>query len=72
MVRGASRLFEREPEALTAEIAEDEWQQVEVWKEGSLPPILYLGLQGTGIPRRAEELQGRVAYRNAVAPSIHL
>ena len=40
---------------------EDERQRVQAGKEGPLPPTLYLGLDGTGIPMRAEELQGRAA-----------
>ena len=59
-VEVGAKQVERTAEALGAEIAEDERQQVEVWKEGPLPPTLYLGLDGTGIPMRAEELQGRV------------
>jgi hypothetical protein len=47
--------------ALGAEVAEDERQRVQAGKEGPLPPTLYLGLDGTGIPMRAEELQGRAA-----------
>jgi hypothetical protein len=59
-VEVGAKQVERTAEALGAEIAEDERQQVEVWKEGPLPPTLYLGLDGTGIPMRAEQLQGRV------------
>jgi hypothetical protein len=59
-VEVGAKQVERTAEALGAEIAEDERQQVELWKEGPLPPTLYLGLDGTGIPMRAEELQGRV------------
>ena len=59
-VEVGAKQVERTAEALGAEIAEDERQQVELWKEGPLPPTLYLGLEGTGIPMRAEELQGRV------------
>jgi len=51
---------ERTAEALGAEVAEDEGQQVEVETEGPLPHTLYLGLDGTGIPMRREELAGRV------------
>jgi hypothetical protein len=58
-VEVGAKQVERTAEALGAEIAEDERRQVEVWKEGPLPPTLYLGLDGTGIPMRAEELQGR-------------
>ena len=50
---------ERTAEALGAEIAEDERQPVKAEPEGPLPPTLYLGLDGTGIPMRQEELEGR-------------
>jgi len=50
---------ERTAEALGAEVAEDERHRVEVETEGPLPPTLYLGLDGTGIPMRQEELGGR-------------
>lgn len=58
-VEVGTKQVERTAETLGAEVAEDERQQVETCGEGSLPPTLYLGLDGTGIPMRAEELQGR-------------
>jgi hypothetical protein len=54
-----AKQVERTAEALGAEVAEDERQQTEAWQEGPLPSTLYLGLDGTGIPMRAEELWGR-------------
>jgi Uncharacterised protein family (UPF0236) len=54
-----AKQVERTAEALGAEIAEDERQQVKAEPEGSLPPTLYLGLDGTGISMRREELEGR-------------
>ncbi len=58
-VEVGAKQVERTAEALGAEVGEDERQQVEAWQEEPLPPTLYLGLDGTGIPMRAEELQGR-------------
>lgn len=50
---------ERAAEALGNEIAQDEKQDVKGAAELSPAPTLYLGLDGTGIPMRASELQGR-------------
>jgi hypothetical protein len=50
---------ERTAEALGAEIAEDERQHCEPCDALPLPQTLYLGMDGTGIPLRAEELLGR-------------
>ena len=50
---------ERGAEALGDEIAADERLHTGPWREEPLPPTLYLGLDGTGIPMRAEELAGR-------------
>jgi hypothetical protein len=50
---------ERGAEALGAEIATDERLQFGPLGEETLPPTLYLGLDGTGIPMRAQELAGR-------------
>ena len=50
---------ERAAEALGNEIAQDEKQDVKAAAELSPAPTLYLGLDGTGIPMRASELQGR-------------
>jgi len=50
---------ERAAEALGNEIAQDEKQDVKAAAELPPAPTLYLGLDGTGIPMRASELQGR-------------
>jgi hypothetical protein len=50
---------ERIAEGLGAEIAEEERRHVEPGADGPLPPTLYLGMDGTGIPMRTSELQGR-------------
>jgi hypothetical protein len=50
---------ERGAEALGDEIAADERLHTGPLGEEPLPPTLYLGLDGTGIPMRAEELAGR-------------
>ncbi len=50
---------ERAAEALGAEIAADEMQYVQPLDSGLLPPTLYLGINGTGVPMRASELNGR-------------
>jgi hypothetical protein len=58
-VEVGAKQVERTAEALGAEVAEDGRQQVEAWREEPLPSTLYLGLDGTGIPMRREELEGR-------------
>ena len=50
---------ERGAEALGGEIAADEGRHIEPLEGLVLPPTLYLGLDGTGIPMRAGELAGR-------------
>lgn len=50
---------ERAAEALGVEISEDEKRDVTAAAGQPLPPTLYLGVDGTGIPMRAEELRGR-------------
>lgn len=50
---------ERGAEALGDEIAADERLHTGSLGEEPLPPTLYMGLDGTGIPMRAEELAGR-------------
>ena len=50
---------QRAAEALGAEIANDEKQDVNAVADLPLAPTLYLGLDGTGVPMRASELQGR-------------
>jgi hypothetical protein len=56
-VEVSAKQVERVAEALGAEIAVDERQQVE--KMGALAPTLYLGMDGTGVPMRATEVAGR-------------
>ena len=51
---------ERAAEALGREVAEDERRVVEPPPAAeALPPTLYLGMDGTGVPVRKEELEGR-------------
>jgi hypothetical protein len=54
-----AKQVERTAEALGADIARDEKQEVSATDDLPLPPTLYLGLDGTGIPMRSSELQGR-------------
>lgn len=59
-VRVEAKHIERAAEALGAEIAQDERQVVdEPEQHEALPPTLYLGMDGTGVPMRNEELEGR-------------
>src|SRR5580658_1835814 len=51
---------ERTAEALGKELAEDERVHTEPLDSLALPQTLYLGMDGTGIPLRAEELAGRI------------
>jgi len=53
-----AKLVERTAEALGQEIAEDEQHHSEPLDPVPLPKTLYLGIDGTGIPLRAEELTG--------------
>lgn len=50
---------EREAERLGREIARDERRVVESETDRELPPTLYLGMDGTGIPMRRSEVEGR-------------
>ena len=50
---------ERNAEALGREIADDERIFTEPLGDTDLPPTLYMGLDGTGIPMRTAELAGR-------------
>jgi len=60
-VRVDAKQVERTAETLGAEIAQDEREHVEPPPpQGVLPPTLYLGMDGTGVPMRKEELEGRV------------
>src|SRR5215469_4587695 len=54
-----TKQVERTAEALGKEIAEDERVHTEASDSLALPQTLYLGMDGTGIPLRAEELAGR-------------
>ena len=54
-----AKQVERAAEALGAEIAADEIQDLEPMQNPPLPSTLYLGMDGTGIPMRASELKGR-------------
>ena len=51
--------MERTAEVLRAEIAEDERRHTEPSDSVDLPQTLYVGMDGTGIPMRREELGGR-------------
>jgi hypothetical protein len=51
---------ERTAETLGKELAEDERLHTEPLDSLALPQTLYLGMDGTGIPLRAEELAGRI------------
>jgi hypothetical protein len=53
-----AKQVERTAEALGKEIAEDERCHMEPSDTLPLPKTLYLGMDGTGIPLRAEELAG--------------
>lgn len=54
-----AKQVERTAEALGAEIAEDERRHAEPSDPLDLPKTLYLGMDGTGIPMRTQELTGR-------------
>lgn len=54
-----AKQVERTAEALGKEIGEDERRHSEPLDSLPLPPTLYLGIDGTGIPLRPEELAGR-------------
>jgi len=56
-VEVSAKQAERAAEALGAEIAVDEHQQVEEMGEGA--PTMYLGMDGTGVPMRAQEVADR-------------
>lgn len=58
-LRVTAKQVERTAEALGREIAEDERQHVVPAAAAELPPTLYLGLDGTGVPMRKAELAGR-------------
>jgi hypothetical protein len=50
---------EREAERLGKQIADDERRATDPDTSGELPPTLYMGLDGTGVPMRASEIAGR-------------
>jgi hypothetical protein len=56
-VEVSAKQVERAAEALGAEIAVDEQQQVE--KMGEVAPTMYLGMDGTGVPMRTQEVADR-------------
>jgi hypothetical protein len=56
-VEVGAKQVERAAEALGAEIAVDEQQQVE--KMGEVAPTMYLGMDGTGVPMRSQEVADR-------------
>ena len=56
-VEVSSKQVERAAEALGAEIAVDERQHVE--RMGEMASTMYLGMDGTGVPMRAEEVADR-------------
>jgi len=56
-VKVSTKQVERAAEALGAEIADDEHQQVE--KMSPVAPTMYLGMDGTGVPMRAPEVANR-------------
>lgn len=54
-----AKQVERTAEVLGGQIAADESQDVAPTDQQPLPPTLYMGIDGTGVPMRAEELRGR-------------
>ena len=56
-VEVSAKQVERAAEALGAEIAVDEHQQVEMM--GEVAPTMYLGMDGTGVPMRTQEVADR-------------
>jgi hypothetical protein len=54
-----AKQVERTAEALGTEISEDERHNLEPSDDLDLPRTLYLGMDGTGIPMRRQELVGR-------------
>ena len=56
----SAKHVERAAEALGREVAQDETQAVEPLSDSeTVPPTLYLGMDGTGVPVRKDELVGR-------------
>jgi hypothetical protein len=56
-VEVSAKQVERAAETLGVEIAVDEHQQVE--KMGEVAPTMYLGMDGTGVPMRSQEVADR-------------
>jgi hypothetical protein len=54
-----AKQVERTAESLGAAVAEDERSHVDPVPASEIAPTLYLGLDGTGIPVRPKELEGR-------------
>jgi hypothetical protein len=54
-----AKQVERTAEALGIAMAADERQQVVAAAEAEIAPTLYLGLDGTGVPMRTAEVEGR-------------
>lgn len=54
-----AKLVERAAEALGQEIAADEREVVEAEGWRPVPPTMYIGLDGTGVPMRTSEVVGR-------------
>ncbi len=63
-VKVDAKQVERYAEALGAEVSTDERGHVAATESGVLPSILYLGIDGTGIPMRASELTGRAGKQS--------
>jgi len=57
----SAKQVERAAEALGAEIAVDEQQQVEMM--GEVAPTMYLGMDGTGVPMRTQEVADRAGKK---------
>jgi hypothetical protein len=56
-VEVSTKQVERAAEALGAEVAVDEHQPVE--RSGEVAPTMYLGMDGTGVPMRTQEVADR-------------
>ena len=65
-VEVSAKQVERAAETLGEEIAVDEHQQVE--KMGEVAPTMYLGMDGTGVPMRSQEVADR-AGKQADGPA---
>ena len=63
-VKVEAKHVERAAEALGAEIAADERQDLQPTGQPALSQTLYLGIDGTGVPMRPAELAGRVGKQS--------